>query len=135
MKGFRYKHGDRPLEGYTIQRAAGKGGFGEVYYAVSDSGREVALKVLRKRRFRAHLVGDAVGTAVDWATLAFAIPNSVMDNPAYDYIPYGVQQIDARYQVPFRYHSTGPPFEYELIHYAWMVKRDILVNQNAPPPE
>ena len=46
MKGFRYKHGDRPLEGYTIQRAAGKGGFGEVYYAVSDSGREVALKVI-----------------------------------------------------------------------------------------
>ena len=46
MKGFRYKHGDRPLDGYTIQRAAGKGGFGEVYYAVSDSGREVALKVI-----------------------------------------------------------------------------------------
>src|SRR5687768_5709219 len=46
MRGFRFKHGDRPLEGYTIQRAAGRGGFGEVYYAVSDSGREVALKVV-----------------------------------------------------------------------------------------
>src|SRR5215213_2792390 len=46
MRGFQYKHGDRPLEGYTIQRAAGRGGFGEVYYAVSDSGREVALKVV-----------------------------------------------------------------------------------------
>ncbi len=46
MLGFRYKYGDRPLEGYTIQRAAGRGGFGEVYYAVSDSGREVALKVV-----------------------------------------------------------------------------------------
>ena len=45
-RGFQYKHGDRPLEGYTIQRAAGRGGFGEVYYAVSDSGREVALKVV-----------------------------------------------------------------------------------------
>src|SRR6185503_12251219 len=33
-----------PLEGYTIQRAAGRGGFGEVYYAISDGGREVALK-------------------------------------------------------------------------------------------
>jgi len=39
--------GDRPLEGYTIQRAAGRGGFGEVYYAVSDSGREVALKAVQ----------------------------------------------------------------------------------------
>ena len=46
MNGFRYKHGDKPLGGYTIQRAAGRGGFGEVYYAVSDAGREVALKVI-----------------------------------------------------------------------------------------
>jgi hypothetical protein len=47
MRGYRYKHGDRPLEGYTIQRAAGRGAFGEVYFAVSDSGREVALKVVQ----------------------------------------------------------------------------------------
>ena len=46
MVSFQYKHGDRPLEGYTIQRGAGRGGFGEVYYAVSDAGREVALKAL-----------------------------------------------------------------------------------------
>ena len=47
MNGFKYKYGDRPLEGYTIQRGAGRGGFGEVYYATSDSGREVALKVVQ----------------------------------------------------------------------------------------
>ncbi len=47
MAAFRYKYGDRPLEGYTIQRAAGRGGFGEVYYALADSGREVALKVIQ----------------------------------------------------------------------------------------
>jgi len=47
MRGFRYKYGDKPLDGYTIQRAAGRGGFGEVYYAISDSGREVALKVVQ----------------------------------------------------------------------------------------
>ena len=45
-RGYQYKHGDRPLEGYTIQRAAGRGGFGEVYYAISDGGREVALKLV-----------------------------------------------------------------------------------------
>ncbi len=44
---YTFKHGDRPLEGYTIQRGIGRGGFGEVYYAVSDGGREVALKYLR----------------------------------------------------------------------------------------
>ena len=44
---YTFKNGDRPLEGYTIQRGVGRGGFGEVYYAVSDGGREVALKYLR----------------------------------------------------------------------------------------
>ncbi len=44
---YTFKHGDRPLPDYTIQRAVGRGGFGEVYYAISDGGREVALKYLR----------------------------------------------------------------------------------------
>lgn len=47
MQTFQYQYGDRPLEGYTIQRGVGRGGFGEVYYAVSDSGKQVALKVLQ----------------------------------------------------------------------------------------
>jgi len=46
---FRFKHGDRPLEGFCIQRGVGTGGFGEVYYAISDGGKEVALKYLRDR--------------------------------------------------------------------------------------
>ncbi|GIK15410.1 MAG: hypothetical protein BroJett003_03740 [Planctomycetota bacterium] len=44
---FSFKHGDRVLDQYTIQRAVGRGGFGEVYYALSDGGREVAIKHLR----------------------------------------------------------------------------------------
>ena len=47
MPGFKYQHGDRPLEGYTIQRGVGRGGFGEVYYAVSDAGRQVAIKAIQ----------------------------------------------------------------------------------------
>lgn len=47
MDRYRYQHGDRPLEGHTIERAVGRGGFGEVYYAVSDGGREVALKAIQ----------------------------------------------------------------------------------------
>ena len=50
MAEYRYQHGDRPLDGYTIERAVGRGGFGEVYYAVSDSGREVALKVVQNHQ-------------------------------------------------------------------------------------
>jgi len=47
-QGHRYTYGSgaRPLDGYTIKRAIGRGGFGEVYYATSDSGKEVALKLI-----------------------------------------------------------------------------------------
>jgi hypothetical protein len=45
---FTYPSGSRPLEGYTIKRGVGRGGFGEVYFAVSDAGKEVALKLIRR---------------------------------------------------------------------------------------
>lgn len=44
---FTYRSGQRPLDGYTLKRGVGQGGFGEVYFAVSDGGKEVALKLLR----------------------------------------------------------------------------------------
>jgi len=45
---FVYPGGSRPLEGYTIKRGVGRGGFGEIYYATSDAGKEVALKLIRR---------------------------------------------------------------------------------------
>ncbi|MDZ4657517.1 MAG: serine/threonine-protein kinase [Bythopirellula sp.] len=45
---FTYPSGSQPLAGYTIKRGVGRGGFGEVYYAVSDAGKEVALKLIRR---------------------------------------------------------------------------------------
>lgn len=45
---FLYASGSRPLDGYTIKRGIGRGGFGEVYYATSDGGKEVALKLIRR---------------------------------------------------------------------------------------
>jgi len=44
---FMYSSGQRPLDGYTIKRGIGRGGFGEVYFALSDGGKEVALKLVR----------------------------------------------------------------------------------------
>jgi eukaryotic-like serine/threonine-protein kinase len=44
---FTYSSGTRPLEGFTLKRGIGRGGFGEVYFAVSDGGKEVALKLVR----------------------------------------------------------------------------------------
>ena len=45
---FVYSGGSKPLDGYTIKRGIGHGGFGEIYYAVSDAGKEVALKLIRR---------------------------------------------------------------------------------------
>ncbi|MEY3458254.1 MAG: Serine/threonine-protein kinase PrkC [Planctomycetota bacterium] len=43
---FTFAPESRPLSGYVIKRAIHRGGFGEVYFAISDAGRHVALKLL-----------------------------------------------------------------------------------------
>ena len=45
---FVHASGSHPLAGYTIKRGVGIGGFGEIYYAVSDAGKDVALKLVRQ---------------------------------------------------------------------------------------
>jgi hypothetical protein len=45
---FLHPGGSTPLGGFTIKRGVGSGGFGEIYYAVSDAGKEVALKLIRQ---------------------------------------------------------------------------------------
>jgi hypothetical protein len=45
---FVYAADSRPLKGFTIRRGVGHGGFGEIYYATSDAGKDVALKLIRR---------------------------------------------------------------------------------------
>jgi len=45
---FSLASGTRVLERFTIQRGLGTGGFGEVYFALSDAGKEVALKRIQR---------------------------------------------------------------------------------------
>ena len=45
---FTYPSGSKPLPRYTVRRGIGMGGFGEVYFAVSDAGKEVALKRIQR---------------------------------------------------------------------------------------
>ncbi len=45
---FKFGNGDQPLPGFTIKRGVGVGGFGEVYFAVNDAGKEVALKQIQR---------------------------------------------------------------------------------------
>ncbi len=45
---FAYGNGDQPLSGYTIKRGVGIGGFGEVYFATNEAGKEVAIKRIQR---------------------------------------------------------------------------------------
>src|SRR5436309_5073226 len=45
---FQYASGSRPREGFIIKRGIGRGGFGEVYFATSDAGKELALKHIER---------------------------------------------------------------------------------------
>ncbi|MEM6468317.1 MAG: protein kinase [Planctomycetota bacterium] len=45
---FTFPPGSQPLSPYTIRRGVGVGGFGEVYFAVSEAGKEVALKRVQR---------------------------------------------------------------------------------------
>ncbi|MCO8125496.1 serine/threonine protein kinase [Stieleria sp. TO1_6] len=45
---FTFVPGSQPLPPYTIRRGVGTGGFGEVYFAVSQAGKEVALKRIQR---------------------------------------------------------------------------------------
>lgn len=45
---FTFAPGAQPLSPYTIRRGVGIGGFGEVYFAVSEAGKEVALKRIQR---------------------------------------------------------------------------------------
>ena len=56
---FTYRSGQRPLDGFTLKRGVGQGAFGEVYFAVSDGGKEVALKLLLRGSTDAELRGVA----------------------------------------------------------------------------
>ena len=41
---FTFASGTRPFDGFTLKRGIGRGGFGEVYFAATDAGKELALK-------------------------------------------------------------------------------------------
>src|SRR5262249_55851761 len=56
---FTYSSGQRVLDGYVIKRGIGRGGFGEGFYAVSDGGKEVALKLVRGDNLDVELRGMA----------------------------------------------------------------------------
>lgn len=72
---------------------------------------------------------DGVGRVVDWVAFDFVLPDGIQRNDAYAISSYTLQPIDARARVPFRYHETGSPFEYELVRYGITKAREVQIKE------
>jgi ABC-type transporter lipoprotein component MlaA len=44
----------------------------------------------------------------------------------------GLNIINTRATIPFRYYETGSPFEYELMRYAYLKDRQINIEEGIP---
>ncbi|XZE53806.1 serine/threonine-protein kinase [Planctomycetaceae bacterium SH139] len=108
---FSYASGSKPLAGYTLKRGVGVGGFGEVYFALSDAGKEVALKRIQRNldielRGVSHCLNlkhpnlislydiryDDAGQA--WIVMEYVAGDSLRQ--ALDRAPQGVSEAEAR---------------------------------------
>jgi phospholipid-binding lipoprotein MlaA len=72
---------------------------------------------------------DAVGRAADALTLFLSVPPVVRSDPAYYGAQYGLRPIDVRHRIPFSYHDSGSPFEYELLRFVYTEARRVQIAQ------
>lgn len=75
-------------------------------------------------------VRDGTGLAVDFAASLYVPPGReineiVYGNPAV----LALFLVDARYSQPFRYFSTGSPFDYELVRFLFRQQRTFEINR------
>jgi phospholipid-binding lipoprotein MlaA len=77
-------------------------------------------------------VRDGTGLVVDGLAFYYALPGEVTSSIAYDVVMYGLRPIDLRYRTPFRYYSTGSPFEYDLVRFLNTEKRRLDIERGPP---
>lgn len=108
---FTFPPGAQPLSPYTIRRGVGVGGFGEVYFAVSEAGKEVALKRIQ-RNLEVELRGVSQclnlkhpnlvslydicrdGDGGSWVVMEYVAGNNLRE--VLDQNPAGLPESDAR---------------------------------------
>ena len=112
---------------YDITAANGifqvKEDFGQTlgYWGVGD-GPYLVLPLLGPSNLR-----DATGLVVDNVGFGVLVPAGVSSSPAYIATAYGLQPVDKRNSIPFRYYRSGSPFEYELVRVIYTRYRDAAI--------
>jgi phospholipid-binding lipoprotein MlaA len=69
-------------------------------------------------------VRDATGLAADSAAFSLVGPIAWVNEPAVSGAFWGISALDKRHRIPFRYHQTGSPFEYDLLRMLYTIKRE-----------
>jgi len=67
---------------------------------------------------------DTTGLAVDMAAFSLVGPVAWVNETAVSAAYGGLAALDRRHRIPFRYHQTGSPFEYDLLRMLYTIKRD-----------
>ncbi|MEO1016182.1 MAG: VacJ family lipoprotein [Pseudomonadota bacterium] len=71
-------------------------------------------------------IRDATGLGVDYATGFYVPPLSTVNDVVYRYpIVYVPQALSERDKFNFRYYDSGSPFEYDLVRFLYLRKREI----------
>jgi phospholipid-binding lipoprotein MlaA len=84
----------------------------------AGNGPYLVLPVLGPSNLR-----DATGRLGDQLLLTVLTPGPVADHPAYTATRYGLQPVDTRSRIAFRYYETGSPFEYDLVRLIYTEQR------------
>lgn len=88
------------------------------HYGVG-SGAYVVLPALGPSNVR-----DTTGLAADAAAFSLVGPIAWVNETAVSVAYGGISAIDKRHRIPFRYHQTGSPFEYDLLRMLYTIKRE-----------
>ena len=75
---------------------------------------------------------DATGLLIDTVFFSGTVSELQSDWMADNYISYffsGIDAIDTRHRQPFRYYSTGSPFEYEMVRILYTSQRKITIKK------
>jgi len=70
-------------------------------------------------------VRDTIGLGADWAAFSLVGPIAWIHEPGFPVAYSGIYAVDKRHRIPFRYHQTGSPFEYELLRMLYTIKREV----------
>jgi phospholipid-binding lipoprotein MlaA len=69
-------------------------------------------------------VRDTAGLAADSAAFSLVGPLAWINDTAVSLSYGGISALDKRHRIPFRYHQTGSPFEYDLLRMLYNIKRE-----------